>query len=392
MEILAWALALMGGIAALIFFLAWRQARQRQSQAEQLAAQTQQSQHTVEQQLQREINQLDALRLAHLEPLLIVAPDRTVQCLNPAASALFGPLAQTTQTLIVVTRSAELDELAAHALAGGDDCDRQITLNGEPYRARAVRVGEASQPQGVVLTLRNLGELQRLGRARRDFVANISHELRTPITSIRLLADTLRGPAAENVEMRPETRGELVEKISVETETLEQLARELLDLAQIESGQVVVRMIPVSVTELATHATQRLEAQAERKQLTFALDLPTDLRVLADTEQIDRVLGNLLHNAIKFTPEAGQVRIRAYASEGDVVIEVADTGPGIPLEDLPRVFERFFRGDRSRKSGGTGLGLAIAKHVVEAHGGQIWVESEGRAGKGAIFRFTLPAA
>lgn len=388
MATLAWTLALLGGLAALTLFIAWRRARAGQAQAEHLATQTLQSRLVVEQHLQHETAQLNALYLVQLEPLLILAPDRSVQCLNPAASVLFGSLTKDDQTLIVVTRSAELDELAAHALAGGEDCDRQITLNGEPYRARAVLIGEPGQAQGLVLALRNLGELQRLGRARRDFVANISHELRTPITSIRLLADTLRGPAAENVEMR----GELLEKISVETETLEQLARELLDLAQIESGQVVVRMIPISVNELVTHTVQRLEAQAERKHLTITFDLPTEMRVLADTDQIDRVLGNLLHNAIKFTPEAGQVRMRAYPSDSDIVIEVADSGPGIPTQDLPRVFERFFRGDRSRKSGGTGLGLAIAKHVVEAHGGQIWVESEGRTGRGAIFRFTLPAA
>lgn len=389
MATLAWILALLGGLAALAFFIAWRRAQAGQTQAEHVTAQTQQSHLAVEQQLQQETAQLQALHLLQLEPLLSLAPDRSVRYLNPAASTLFGPLAQVGQTLMVMTRSAELDELAAHALGGGEDCDRQITLNGEPYRARAVRLGEPGQTyQGVMLTLRNLGELQRLGRARRDFVANISHELRTPITSIRLLADTLRGPPAENAEMR----GELLEKISVETETLEQLARELLDLAQIESGQVVVRMIPVSVTELATHAVQRLEAQAARKQLTITLDLPPDVRVLADTEQIDRVLGNLLHNAIKFTPEAGHVWVRASQRDGDVTIEVADNGPGIPAQDLPRVFERFFRGDRSRKSGGTGLGLAIAKHVVEAHGGRLWVESEGRAGKGALFRFTLPMA
>jgi two-component system phosphate regulon sensor histidine kinase PhoR len=106
---------------------------------------------------------------------------------------------------------------------------------------------------------------------------------------------------------------------------------------------------------------------------------------------VTRALGNLLHNAIKFTPPEGRIWVKASAVDGDILVEVGDTGPGIPADDLARVFERFFRGDRSRPSGGTGLGLAIAKHVVEAHGGRIWVESEGRAGRGAIFRFTLPA-
>jgi len=120
--------------------------------------------------------------------------------------------------------------------------------------------------------------------------------------------------------------------------------------------------------------------------------VPAGLRALADTDQVTRALGNLVHNAIKFTPEGGQVWVKASRLDGDIVLEVGDTGRGIPSEDLPRVFERFFRGDRSRASGGTGLGLAIAKHVVEAHGGRIWVESDGRTGHGAVFRFTLPAA
>ncbi len=136
-------------------------------------------------------------------------------------------------------------------------------------------------------------------------------------------------------------------------------------------------------------AVERLAPQAAQKRQTVTVEAPPGLAVLADAEQINRALGNLLHNAIKFTPPEGQVWVRARAAEGDVVIEVADTGPGIPPEDLPRVFERFFRGDRARAGGGTGLGLAIAKHVVEAHGGRIWVESEGRSGRGATFRFTL---
>ncbi|MGH2524385.1 MAG: sensor histidine kinase, partial [Anaerolineales bacterium] len=330
---------------------------------------------------------------AQADALIVVSPERVVLRLNPAARALFGPQAAPGQTLIVATRSIELDELAAHALAGGADCDRQVTLGrwAQPYRARAAPAGERGE-FGVALIVSDLSELQRLGRARRDFVANISHELRTPITSIRLLVDTLRGKAAEAAD----TRHDLLEKISVETEALSQLAQELLDLAQIESGQTMVKMKPVPVIELVTNTVERLGMQARRKQQTLHVAVPAELRVLADADQMDRVLGNLLHNAIKFTPPAGQIWVRASEHDGDVVIEVADNGPGIPPDDLPRVFERFFRGDRSRvrpeAHGGTGLGLAIAKHVIEAHGGRIWVESEGRPGQGAVFHFTLPAA
>jgi two-component system phosphate regulon sensor histidine kinase PhoR len=153
-----------------------------------------------------------------------------------------------------------------------------------------------------------------------------------------------------------------------------------------------VRLVPVPVSELVASVAGRLGPQAERKQITLVAQIPVSLRAWADPDQLTRALGNLVHNAIKFTPPGGTVRVSAEAANGDITIAVADTGPGIPPEDLPRVFERFFRGDRARTSGGTGLGLAITKHVVEAHGGRIWVESEGRPGQGAVFRLTLAAA
>jgi two-component system phosphate regulon sensor histidine kinase PhoR len=285
-----------------------------------------------------------------------------------------------------------LDELAGHCLGGGADCDRQMPIGAGqvPYRARAARIGQGRPegPGGAVLVLQDLGELQRLGRARRDFVANISHELRTPITSIRLLVDTLRGRQT----MEPGARDELLEKIAVETETLGQLAQELLDLAQIESGQALARLVPTPVREIVTRVTEQMGPQAERKQIDVTTDVPERLVAWADLAQVTRALGNLVHNAIKFTPPGGHVRVSAAEADGDVVITVADNGPGIPVDDLPRVFERFFRGDRSRAGGGTGLGLAIARHVVEAHGGRIWVESEGRPGRGATFHFSLAAA
>jgi two-component system, OmpR family, phosphate regulon sensor histidine kinase PhoR len=334
--------------------------------------------------------QLAALLAAQPAPVLVVSADRSVHALNPAAKVLFGPQAAPGQTLILLTRSVELDELAAHCLGGGTDCDRQVALGPghAPYRARAVLAGGPSGQRCLMLVLQDLSEVQRLGRARRDFVANISHELRTPITSIRLLVDTLRGQQA----MPAAARDDLLEKIHIETETLGQLSQELLDLAQIESGQALVRLVPVRVAELVSAVTERLGPQAERKHLTITEQVPANLLAWADADQLTRALGNLIHNAIKFTPAGGSIRVSAAALDGDVVVEVADTGPGIAPEDLPRVFERFFRGDRARAGGGTGLGLAIARHVVEAHGGRLWVESEGRPGKGAVFRFTLAAA
>jgi two-component system, OmpR family, phosphate regulon sensor histidine kinase PhoR len=390
---LPWALA--GLLAIITLTLAWRLARANSSQAaaEQSLADASRLLEHLSLTSEWYAAQIQAILQARLEPFLLVSADRTVADMNPAARLLFPPPADIGQTLIMATRSVDLDALAEHCLAGGADLDRQVLIgrNQQPYRARAVLAsspGGGEQYRGVALWLQDLSELQRLGRSRRDFVANISHELRTPITSIRLLVDTLRGTAPVDAA----ARDELLEKISVETEALAQLAQELLDLAQIESGQTLVRMVAAPVADLVSGVTARLGPQAERKHQTVRVDVPDGLVALADTDQVTRALGNLVHNAIKFTPEGGQVWVTGSRLDGDIVLEVGDTGRGIPSEDLPRVFERFFRGDRSRASGGTGLGLAIAKHVVEAHGGRIWVASDGRSGHGAVFRFTLPAA
>jgi two-component system phosphate regulon sensor histidine kinase PhoR len=386
-------------LAAIGLFALWRRASSAKTGAALAADRAEREAREVRAAARRDAAYLAALSSAHPEPVLILAPDRTILHLNPAASALFarpehttragGPRPAPGQTLIVATRSVELDELAAHTLAGGEDRDRQVTVYGQPYRARAVRANDAASGDlGMVLVLQDLSEVQRLGRARRDFIANISHELRTPLTSIHLLLDNLLSGAARE----PDELNALLHKVGAEVRVLEQMAQELLDLAQIESGQALVRLVPKSVADLVAEVVERFAPQAEHKQHLVTVDMPPDLTVLADAQQVSRALGNLLHNAIKFTPPGGRITVRAGRLDGDVLIEVADTGPGIPPEDLPRVFERFYRGDRSRAGGGTGLGLAVAKHVVEAHGGRIWVESEGRPGHGAVFRFTLLAA
>lgn len=330
---------------------------------------------------------LAAVGEASREAVFICKADRTVIYLNPVAEALFGKPPGAGLSLIAVTRHYELDRLAADVLAAPqanpDDLSRQCAIDGRIFRARA-----AVFEGGLALCLADVSELQRLGRARRDLIANLSHELRTPLTSIRLLLESLQSGAVHS----PEEATGLLQKVDVEVESLQQMAQELLDLAQIESGQALVRLEPTPVADLVGGVVERFAPQAARKQQAVSAEVPPDLVALADAEQVSRALGNLLHNAIKFTPPGGQIRVSARPLEGDVLIEVADAGPGIPADDLPRVFERFFRGDRARAGGGTGLGLAIAKHVVEAHGGRIWAESDGVPGKGATFHFSLPKA
>jgi two-component system phosphate regulon sensor histidine kinase PhoR len=236
--------------------------------------------------------------------------------------------------------------------------------------------------------LRDISELTRLGRARRDFVANISHELRTPLTAIRLLLDTLTGAPPSQQTLTPEQR-RLLDQISDQTGALTQMTQEISDLAQIESGQLPMRLVSCSLRDAIDGVFARLAPQAQRAQLKLANEAPETLQALADPVQLQRVLLNLVHNAIKFTARGG-VTISAAPADTDFVrISVRDTGSGIPSDEVTRIFERFYKVDRARGQSGTGLGLAIAKHIVEAHGGRIWAEST--LGVGTTFHFTVPS-
>lgn len=389
-----WLIAVLA-VALVVIGLAWRRAVAERRMLLAENTQLRRENLAVQAELAEAGEELTGLAEAAFDALIVVDRERRVRVMNAAARSLFGAQETKGQSFITVARQHDLDDLLAAALSGGDvgagpgpalDLDRQVFIGDRPFRARALPLG-AEARYGAVLALQDVSELQRLGRARRDFVANISHELRTPLASIRLLLDTLLRNSL------PETglQRQLLEQIAVETDALSQLAQELLDLSQIESGQVLLKLVPTRVADLVSEPVTRLATQASHKHQEITVDVPPDLTALADPQQVGRVIVNLLHNAIKFTPEGGRIGVRAAQGEGDeVMIEVWDTGVGIAPEDLPRIFERFYRADRARGGGGTGLGLAIAKHIVEAHGGRIWAESE--PGRGATFRFTLPAA
>jgi two-component system phosphate regulon sensor histidine kinase PhoR len=320
------------------------------------------------------------------DALLVVDEGLRVVLTNPAAEAFFGKPAANA-TLIHYTRSLELERLASDALQNADPegLERTIRLEDRPCRARAVAVPWV----GVAMALTDVSEVQRLSRARQDMVANLSHELRTPLTSLRLLADTLVAPAGQD----PQVARDLASKMAAEVGVLQQMTQEMLDLAAIESGQQVVRLVSIPLADLVAEAIGCLSEEAERTQVAIVLAVQPEMLVLADPEQAGRAILNVLHNAIKFSPQGGRVRLTAGArpAEGRVILSIEDSGPGIPPGELERVFERFFRGDRARGTPGTGLGLAITRHILRAHAGQIWAENRKPPESGAVFHLAFRA-
>jgi len=253
-----------------------------------------------------------------------------------------------------------------------------------------VRAGPASGG-GAWVTLEDVTELHRLRRIRSEFIDNLSHELRTPLANIRLLTEML----LEDVE-REEVTGRIRERVAtidVETGHLVQMVNELLDLSRIEQATTQVRHDEVRLPPLVAASLHRLQTFADRQGVILVELVPDDLpAVRGDEDRLDQLLMNLLHNAIKFSPRGGTVMVTTDEHPDEVVVSVTDHGIGIPRKDRDRVFERFYKVDRARQRGlgGTGLGLAIARHIAEAHGGRIWLEST--SGKGSTFSFSVPLA
>ncbi len=318
--------------------------------------------------------------------ILVLDSEGRVTMINQAASRILqlGEDRALGRTFIEVVHDHELDDVLQRSLKTGEQQTGLVeTELGKQF------LGVIATPlrgqSGCVVLLQNLTELHRLETVRRDFIANISHELRTPVASLKVLTETLQEGAIDD-----RTVGrDFLAKISIETDRLAQMVNELSELSRIESGEAFLNVQPIDIGEVAMRVVERLRAQADRAKLSLMMDIPANLpKALADKERTEQVLVNLLHNAIKFTPSEGKINVSAKAEGDNMVVSVADTGVGIPADDLPRIFERFFKADKARAGGGTGLGLAIAEHIVKAHGGKIWAESI--EGKGSTFTFSLP--
>ncbi|OGO57904.1 MAG: hypothetical protein A2V85_00675 [Chloroflexi bacterium RBG_16_72_14] len=242
--------------------------------------------------------------------------------------------------------------------------------------------------EGTWIVLEDVTELRRLQQIRAEFIDNLSHELRTPLSTVSLLAETLARDA-ETADVPPRMR-ERIAKVEIETGHLVQMVNELLDLARIEGGTQLRLADDVDLGRLAAASVERLRLFAERQgvSLTVTAD-PAAPRVRGDEDRLGQVFVNLVHNAVKFSPDGGDVTVHVRPEGGEVIVSVTDHGIGIPKRDQPRIFERFYKVDRARvRGGGTGLGLSIARHVVERHGGRIWLESE--EGRGSTFSFAIP--
>lgn len=320
--------------------------------------------------------------------VIMTDAEGNVALANPAAGRLFGfeTDAATGRPLIEVVHDHEVDEVLKRCLATGRERNIQFesAVARRFLRAIAVPTGEGGRPRGVLLLFQDLTELKDLQTMRRELIGNISHELRTPIAGIKAMAETLQGAMDDK-----KAAAEFLAKIVAEADRLTQIVTELTQLSRIETGQAELKMEPVNLNTLIDGVLADLKPLAARQEVRLAKKLASDLpEVPADRDRIRQTIVNLVHNAIKFNQPKGKVTVATNFDKRSVSVSVADSGIGIPADDLPHVFERFYKADKARSGGGSGLGLAIAKHTVAAHGGDIGVESE--AGRGSTFRFRLP--
>jgi two-component system phosphate regulon sensor histidine kinase PhoR len=322
------------------------------------------------------------------EGVLVVGSDRRIVLTNPALRAmlLIGPDA-IGKSVLQVVRNGDLNQLLEQAARGNAE-EVELDLTGLVHRRVLVRAVKLPDSQaGVLAVFVDVTELRRLESIRRDFVANASHELRSPLTSVRAAAETLR-----SVDDDPEAADRFIDVIERNAERLANLIDDLLELSRIESRELRLEMEPLDLAGIAERIFAQHAHRAQLKKIALKSDLANVAHVRADRRALEHILGNLVDNAIKYCPEGAQVRLSAKSEASLVRVCVTDTGAGIPPEHLSRIFERFYRVDagRSRELGGTGLGLSIVKHLVEALGGAVSVES--RVGAGSTFSFTLKRA
>jgi len=318
--------------------------------------------------------------------IIVVDRDARINLINTAAQRIFklGEFDTVGRSIIEATHNADVFAILRSCLDSGKQQARFVETS-----TNRLYLGVVATPlknnQGCILLVQDLTEVRRLESVRRDFVTNISHELRTPISSLKAISETLNDGAMED----PAVALNFLQLIEIEVDKLSQMINELGELSNIESGAVSLSKTPSDIKLLTHNVADRLRAQLNRSELDLIIDIPDSLPpVILDYDRVERVLINLVHNSIKFTPVGGRITISLLRKKDEIVLSVSDTGVGIEPDDLHRIFERFYKADKAHSGGGTGLGLAIARHTVEAHGGRIWAESV--YGKGTTIHFSLP--
>lgn len=335
--------------------------------------------------------QLRSVFQAMVEGIILVDKKGVILSINPTIEKIFKVAQEEAEgkLFLETIRNPEIAEIIQEALTAQKILSKELDIVWpvrRTFQINAAPIFEAGAVMGCLLVIHDITEIRRLETMRSDFVANVSHELKTPLTSIKGFVETLRDGAIDDRE----NARHFLEIIADHTERLNSLINDLLDLSYLESEKARLTKEDVPLAALAGQVVSGFQAQAKPKAITILNEIDAGARVRADRAKLEQVLTNLIDNAIKFNKEKGSIRIYSANEGQNLKVTIEDTGAGIPAKDLPRIFERFYRVDkaRSRELGGTGLGLAIVKHIIELHNGSVGLDSA--EGHGSSFWFTLP--
>ncbi len=341
--------------------------------------------------LENENNRIHAILNSMVEGVIAVDKDTRVLSLNPTAENIFNiaPHNALGRIFLEVFPNNNIAEVIAQVLKNGEFISKELDLIWpvqKIFQVNASPIVESGAVNGCLLVIHDITEIRRLETMRRDFVANVSHELKTPLTSIKGFVETLLEGAMEDKE----NSVNFLKIINNHADRLNTLINDLFDLSHIESKEVALNKERFILADFVNEVILGFRSQAKKKEVELSSDLDPGLEISADKSKIEQVLTNLINNAIKYNKEKGFVRIYSEALADKIKIVVEDSGSGIPSKDIPRIFERFYRVDkaRSRELGGTGLGLSIVKHIIELHSGSVGVQST--EGLGSKFWFTIP--
>jgi len=339
----------------------------------------------------RERAHTDAILSGMVEGVVLLNEGGRLVLTNPAVRSMLRlPEPAEDRHYLEVVRHPDITAQIASALAGGRPARVEVQLDRDARRVFVAHVVPVARERGggAVLVLHDITDLRHADQVRRDFVANVSHELRTPLTAIRGYVEALIDAPPE-----PERAREFLEIIARHAMRMERLVRDLLRLARLDAGQETLERVACSVVSLVSGVEREMESLLEVRGQRIDTNIAQDAtHVAGDAAKLHDVLRNLIENASNYSPEGATIEVAARRTDGLIAITLADRGPGVPEADLPRIFERFYRVDRSRTRdpGGTGLGLSIVRHLVELHGGR--VSAANRPGGGAVFTVRLPAA